>query len=230
MGRIIYGETENHPLDVFLAEHDMGHVGGVRELADIPDLLRGLAPLWWDYTAPAYGAIHADGGYRGSATSGLIDGREVFAEMCATGIEALTVRLARDHSRIAQYGDDHAGFLTLTFGMYEREITETMQARFADDTKADVAEGTKVAVLSLEAFPTWVNSPVATAMYVDVRSPIDPASRITSVDSFDQAHALRKGWKFGLAETARHDGPDPATGAPTLHKGPRALCSGPDCS
>lgn len=196
MGRTIHG----HPgLDRFLDERDMGHAGGVDRLGDLPGIVAGLSPLWWEYTEAEYGFIEYKGGFMGNAHFGLVRGEQPFTAACVAGIKALHECMARDPSRRRSYGDDHADRLTLSYSFQDRAYPRTENVTFADGADGHVTEGTRISALVLSGGPSWVHGGHAGSAGLAPAN--DGESRISSVMYPERAIAVAAGWKRGLGET-----------------------------
>lgn len=226
MGRIIYGDDK---LDDFLAANDLGHPGGVATLGELPAILADLAPLWWNHHQPSamVGTIGFKGGFYGDASLGMVDTEELFTTAAVSGAKALSDRLARDHKRREAFGPDHADKLHLDFSFTSRRFTlSTTELEMADGTTKTIRPGTLLIELILDHTPVWT-----APEHFGLHRRHGRESRMTTVQAYEMADAVKGGWTQALTETGRmHWGTDRTTGKLSAHVGPRADCQGSACA
>ncbi|MGW1783890.1 hypothetical protein ACWCQQ_32965 [Streptomyces sp. NPDC002143] len=111
--------------------------------------------------------------------------------MAVEGLRSWRELLARDDSRRAAYGDDHADRLLPSFSFGEHLFEQDgSHGIFLDGSRRDLSAGTVVATLDIDRVPIC-----STPKYFGGASYYDQETRVSTVDYFIQVEAVQRGWK-----------------------------------
>ncbi|MFF3957376.1 hypothetical protein ACFYY1_29805 [Streptomyces sp. NPDC001890] len=191
MGYITYGHAE---LDTYLRTHAMGRAGTLCNLKDMLTHVRELAPLWWEHTGAALGALRFTGGFMGNVLSGLFEDDELFISCAVSGIEQLRAELVPDRARRALYGDDHADLLLLNLQFGTFHIADAADScQFIDGSRRPVAANTIVAMLDIDRSPSWVHPGGFGGDLSGAKTSIT-----TVLTALDQKDAVLNGWRAAI--------------------------------
>jgi hypothetical protein len=174
MGYVIYG---NAALDQVIAEHNLGHAGGIRAVTAWPAPLTALAPAYFTYAAATRGWISVTNPGRTDRThTGPVDcDATTFTSFALAALTALTDILATDPCRQA-YRANHLDCLAVTLEF--DTITDTV----ADPDRP-------VVVLRIET-PGWIHKDIWPAL------PVATRDKTTVVDYWRMFAKVSTAWSI----------------------------------